>query len=515
MIKLFTLILGIIMPSLCYAVDSTNNSPLINQDTLWVLVCAILVFLMQAGFKTLETGLVKKEHKAGVGAKNLLDMVAGIMGFFLIGYSFMFGESLWGFIGLDTNLMVGNHFTNGDLNINGTVFFLFQVAFAGTALTIVSGAMSGRTGVLPYFIGSIVTAIIIYPIFGHWAWGNLLFSSNHAWLAELGFLDFAGSTVVHTLGATVGLVGMILVGPRLGRFDRKGKVLPIKVADYSYSILGVMLLWVGWWGFNGGSTLKFDVSVFEIILNTNLAAAGAGFSAFLMCYFFQDRSELIEKLMGGALTGLVAITACCNIVTPLNALIIGLLAGIIHNLSFDLILRVFKLDDPVGAIPVHGFGGIFGTLAVALFGKEELLVLPRWEQLLVQAIGIEVCIAFTVVIAFIMFKLIKVTYGLRVAPEQELEGMLIGRNMPEEFYQEEGVVKVQYVSMKVSDKGYNLINFKDFVAFNKQYREQLIQAEKVNFIDSKGKKVDNATALKQLAILLKEPLKENNLPSVG
>ncbi|ANQ49268.1 ammonium transporter [Flammeovirga sp. MY04] len=515
MLKAKLLLIGIIMPTLLIANEQTGQTTaeFHSIDSLWVLLCAILVFLMQAGFKTLETGLVKREHRAGVGAKNLMDMVAGLLGFFLLGYGFMFGSSHFGIIGFDLNLFAGTDLSKSELGIPGPVFFLFQVAFAGTALTIVSGAMSGRTGLLPYLIGSIVTAILIYPVFGHWAWGNLLDQDNHAWLAEIGFMDFAGSTVVHTLGATVGLVGIILVGPRLGRFDMHGKILPIKASDYSYSVLGVILLWVGWWGFNGGSTLTFGNDVSTIILNTNVAGASACFSAFIMCYFFQRRDELMEKMMGGALTGLVAITACCNVVSPSSALIIGLLAGVIHNLSFDLILKVFKLDDPVGAIPVHGFGGIFGTLCVALFGKEELLVLPRWEQLLVQAIGIEVCIAYTVIVSFIMFKVIKMIYGLRVSPEQELGGMMAGRKMPKEFYEEEKGAKIQYASLKVSGKGYNLINIKDFIELSKSYRDGLIQNKRVTFIDEAGEKVDFEEALRQLSVLREKSLKNEPMVS--
>ncbi|AZQ61392.1 ammonium transporter [Flammeovirga pectinis] len=515
MTKFFTLITIFLMAPLCsIAIEeqlTEVSSSYINMDTLWVLLSAVLVFFMQAGFKTLETGLVKKEHRASVGSKNLLDLVAGIVGFFLVGFGFMFGTSYYGVIGIDTDLFLGNNFEHGTLGIPGVVFFLFQLVFAGTALTIVSGAMSGRTGLVPYFIGSMVTAIIIYPIFGHWAWGNLYYPNNGAWLADMGFMDFAGSTVVHTVGATVGIVGMIMVGPRLGRFDSKGNVLPVKVSDYSYSILGVMLLWIGWWGFNGGSTLSFSMDVFSIILNTNLAGAGACLSAFFFCYFFQDRSEVIEKMAGGALTGLVAITACCNVVSPINALIIGLIAGIIHNLGYDLILRVFKLDDPVGAIPVHGFGGIFGTLSVAIFGKEELLLLPRWEQLLIQGIGIEVCVVFTVIVSVIMFKIIKATYGLRVSPEQELKGMLLGRNMPEQFYNEETIHKVRYVSMRVSGKGYNLLSFRDFVDFETTYRNQLIETDRVTFIDDQGSKIEYVEAMKQISLYLRNNIEDRSI----
>ncbi|MBD0402902.1 ammonium transporter [Flammeovirga sp. EKP202] len=493
-----TISIFLLLPTTLLATETVNTESFNIPDTLWVLLSAFLVFLMQAGFKTLETGLVQKEHRSSVGSKNLMDLVAGVLGFFLVGFGFMFGKSYLGIIGFEPDLFVGQNLHNGDLTIPGIVFFLFQLVFAGTALTIVSGAMSGRTGVVPYFIGSLVTAIVIYPVFGHWAWGNLFYNNNMAWLANMGFMDFAGSTVVHTLGACVGLVGMIMVGPRIGRFDHEGKPKSIKASDYSYSILGVMLLWIGWWGFNGGSTLTFTSDVFEIILNTNVAGASACFSAFFYCYFFQDRGDLIEKMMGGALTGLVAITACCNVVSPMSSLIIGLISGVIHNVGYDLMLKVFKVDDPVGAIPVHGFGGIFGTLCVALFGKQELLILPRWEQLLIQMIGIEVCITFTVIVSIAMFKLIKMFYGLRVSPEQEIKGMLMGRSMPVEFYDVEEEQKVRYVSVKISEKGYNLMDVKDFIALDPVYRLDLLETKKVSFINDQGEGIEFVDAMKQL-----------------
>jgi len=207
-------------------------------------------------------------------------------------------------------------------------------------------------------------------------------------------MDFAGSTVVHSVGGWIALVGCLYLGPRLGRYGADGKTRPMKSYSYPFTATGVFILWFGWWGFNGGSTLAFNAEVSDIILNTNLAAAMAGFVAFFHCYFMQDRKDIYAKLMGGILGGLVAITACCNVVTYTNAMILGALAGIIHNYSYDFIKDVIKADDPVGAIPVHLVCGIWGTLCVALFGKQELLAHPRLEQLGVQLLGIGVCMVW-------------------------------------------------------------------------------------------------------------------------
>jgi Amt family ammonium transporter len=310
----------------------------------------------------------------------------------------------------------------------GMVFFLFQLAFAGTALTIVSGAMSERTGFIPYLTASILIGLFIYPVFGHWAWGNLFFSDNQAWLADLGFIDFAGSTVVHSVGAWVALVGVWFVGPRLGRYNGEGKIQPFLPHSYAYSVLGVFLLWFGWWGFNGGSTLAFNDSVGSIILNTNLSAAAAGLAAFFHSYIFQKKNDVYGKIIGGVLTGLVAITAGAHVVSASGAIAIGLLAGIVHNLSFDLVIKKWKLDDPVGAIPVHGFGGVFGTLAVGIFGKSNLLALPRLEQIGVQFLGVVVCFIFTTSFAYFLFWSLKKTVGLRVSPLEEKNGISLEKS---------------------------------------------------------------------------------------
>ena len=397
-------------------------------DRMWVLTSAALVFLMQAGFKCFEVGIVRTKNATATGMKNIIDWLCACIAFFCLGFGFMFGTSANGIVGTDLFALV-------DLEKTGSlqsIFFLFQLAFAGTALTIVSGAMSERTGFVFYLCGSVVIGLIIYPIFGHWVWGNLLLTDNKPWLAELGFIDFAGSTVVHSLGAWVALVGVWFVGPRLGRYGADGKLRQFESHSYAYSILGVILLWFGWWGFNGGSQLALDDAVGPIIVNTNLAAAAAGLSAFFHCYFFQNREGLNDKLLGGILGGLVAITAGCSLVSYSSAIVIGLIAGVVHNYSYVLLLKTLKIDDPVGAIPVHGFCGAFGTFAVALFGKQELLPHPRFTQMGVQLVGIVVCFVWAVTTAYIMYKILKHTVGLRVSPSEEQAGINLAGGEAEE-----------------------------------------------------------------------------------
>lgn len=384
-------------------------------DELWVLVATALVFLMQAGFKCLEVGLTQKKSSTSVAMKNLIDWVICTLFFFLFGFGLLFGRSWAGLSG--TSLFAPEALGAG----LGFTFFLFQAAFAGTSTTIVSGAMAERTSFMAYLVGCVWLAAFVYPIYGHWAWSGLLDPANQGWLQRLGFIDFAGSSVVHSTGGWFALVGVYLVGPRRGRFDGAGQVMPLRPQSMAYAALGVFLLWIGWWGFNGGSTLVFDASVAPVILNTNLAAAMGALVAFAHAQAVPGRKDVAEKLIGGALGGLVAITACCHLVSPRAALAIGGMAGLIHNLSYDLLLYRLKLDDPVGAIPVHGFCGIWGTLSVALFGRAEMLPQARGVQLLVQAVGAVACFAWAGANAALIYGLMQKTVGLRVgATEEEL-----------------------------------------------------------------------------------------------
>lgn len=389
-----------------------------GADYLWVLLSAALVFFMQAGFKAFEVGLLREKHGTAIGMKNLIDYVAVALGFFLFGFGIMFGvshssgiigTSLWGLEGVHESTYC---------------FFLFQLGFAATAVTIVSGAMAERTGFLTYIIVSFLVGTVIYPIVGHWGWGNLYLTGNEGgWLANMGFIDFAGSTIVHSTGAWIALAGIWILGPRLGRYNEEtGKLQEDGFTPYNkpYAILGVLVLWLGWWGFNGGSQLALDNAVGSIIMNTSLAAAAAGLAAFLHCSYFQGKEEIDEKLLGGTLGGLVAITACCANLTGIQSIFVGLMAGVVHNLSYDLIVKKLKLDDSVGAVPVHGFCGVLGTLAVCLNVDNP------GEQFKIQLIGCAAVFAFAFSAGWIVLTICKSTIGLRVSPQEEMEGIDIG-----------------------------------------------------------------------------------------
>ena len=433
----------------------TENRNYLNR--FWVMLAAVLVFFMQAGFKAFEVGMVRPQHSAMVGMKNLMDWLVLSAVFFLLGFGFMFGESN-GLFG--TSLFAPSFETMQSLGLSyGMEFFLYQLAFAGTAATIVSGAMSERTILLSYVLISLFVGLIVYPLFGHWAWGNVYLKDNNAWLADLGFMDFAGSTVVHSVGAWVALVGAWMIGPRTGRFNKDGSLNKTGFSSGSlgYAVLGVFILWFGWWGFNGGSTLAYNDSVGTIILNTNLSGSFAGLAAFLHSYFV-DRDNTYEKMLGGVLGGLVAITAGCNVVSPFEAMFIGTAAGILHNYAFDWLLK-WRIDDPVGAIPVHGACGVLGTLCVGIFGDPylfsgnqeaivqavnhlatergvdvasipftdislDLLPVGNFRQTIIQLFGVVVAFVFVVSLSYLFFRLIRGTLGLRISTTQEESGYI-------------------------------------------------------------------------------------------
>jgi len=405
------------------SVNESVGTIQVNANILWTLIAAALVFWMQAGFAFVESGFTRAKNAGHIMMKNLLDLSMGAVAFWAIGFGLMFG--------------ISNGFTGGSLFFlspdNGTgdgqwqyTFWMFQVVFAATAATIVSGAMAERTKFSGYLIYSVFISMLIYPIFGHWAWGNLLVGENGdsgAWLANMGFMDFAGSTVVHSVGGWAALAGAIVVGPRLGKFDKNGRARAIPGHNLSMATLGVFILFLGWFGFNGGSTTTADGSVPRIIVNTFLAACCGALLAMVVSWFKFGKPD-IGMTLNGTLAGLVGITAPCASVTPLGAILIGALAGVIVVYSV-LFFDKIKIDDPVGAISVHGVCGAWGTLAAALFHENLFLGLEYnlMGALQVQLIGIAVAFVWTFLTAFVLFKIIAVTVGLRVTAQEELEGL--------------------------------------------------------------------------------------------
>jgi len=383
-----------------------------HADYVWTLVAAALVFFMQAGFAMVESGFTRAKNAINIMMKNLMDFSIGSLAFWAIGFGIMFGASGTGWFGT-SGFFLSDFTVGGDPWV--LAFWMFQVVFCATAATIVSGAMAERTKFTGYIAYSIVLSAIIYPVFGSWAWGSLL--NGGGWLERLGFIDFAGSTVVHSVGGWAALAGAIVLGPRLGKYTADGKVKPILGHNMPLAALGVFILWLGWFGFNPGSTTAASKDIAMIFVNTNLAAAAGAVLAMATSWIKFGKPE-VGMSLNGALAGLVAITAPCANVTPVSAVIIGMVAGVLVVLSVLFFDRI-RVDDPVGAISVHGVNGAWGTLAAGIFniGGTSAKIIG------VQAIGIAACFLWTFPVAYLMFRLIKATVGLRVTPEEELEGL--------------------------------------------------------------------------------------------
>jgi len=383
-----------------------------NADYVWTLVAAALVFFMQAGFALVEAGFTRAKNAINIMMKNLMDFSMGSLGYWAIGFAFMFGVSKSGWIGT-SGFFLSDFKPGGDPWV--LAFWMFQVVFAATAATIVSGAMAERTKFTGYLIYSLFVSAIIYPIFGSWAWGGLFHGGG--WLENLGFIDFAGSTVVHSVGGWTALAGAIVLGPRLGKYGKDGSIKPILGHNIPLAALGVFILWLGWFGFNPGSTTAANTDIAMIFVNTNLAAAAGAVLAMFTAWVKFGKPDAGMSL-NGALAGLVAITSPCASVSPLSAVIIGAIAGIIVVFSVVFFDRI-KVDDPVGAISVHGVNGAWGTLAAGIFnmGGTSATIIG------VQVLGIGTCFVWTFCTAFIMFKLIDKTIGLRVSPEEEAQGL--------------------------------------------------------------------------------------------
>ncbi len=385
-----------------------------HANYLWTLVAAALVFFMQAGFAMVEAGFTRAKSAINIMMKNMMDFSIGSIIFWAIGFGIMFGATSNGFFGMSDFFLSSWSGPDGDQWV--LAFWMFQVVFAGTAATIVSGAMAERTKFVAYLCYSVFICGIIYPVFGSWAWGSLF--HGNGWLEKLGFIDFAGSTVVHSVGAWCALAGAIVLGPRTGKYGPKGEVRAIPGHNIPLAALGVFILWLGWFGFNPGSTTTADTSIAMIFVNTNQAAAAGAISAMFVSWILFKKPE-IGMTLNGALAGLVAITAGCANVSPGSSIIIGLIAGVLVVLAVLFIDHKLKIDDPVGAVSVHGVCGAWGTLAAGLFNMGGTSL----KMITTQLIGIGACFVWAFGIALILFKVIDMIVGLRVSQEEELEGV--------------------------------------------------------------------------------------------
>ena len=388
-----------------------------TTDTIWVLLAAALVFLMQAGFAMVETGFTRAKNAGNIIMKNLMDFSIGTVVFWIMGFGIMFGAGTGLFGEFDFFAQMDYSFLG--LSVPTYAFLIFQTVFAATAATIVSGAMAERTKFISYVIYSLVLSALIYPISGHWIWGG-------GWLAGLGFHDFAGSTAVHMVGGVAAMIGATLLGPRIGKYGSDGKPKAILGHSITLGALGVFILWFGWFGFNPGSSLAASGSeslISTIFVTTNMAAA-AGACATMIFTWIKYKKPDVSMTLNGALAGLVAITAGCDAVSPGGAAIIGLIAGIVVVLSVEFFDKVAKIDDPVGAISVHGTCGALGTILVGVFALDGGLLYGGGASLLgVQALGVASVAVYVAVAMFIVFFVIKKTIGLRVTEEEELLGL--------------------------------------------------------------------------------------------
>jgi Amt family ammonium transporter len=395
-------------------------------DNIWVLIATSLVVFMNAGFGMLETGFCRQKNAVNILAKNLIVFALAVLAFWATGFSFMFGQGA-GFIGGGGWFLTGapEAYGLGESNLTIDTFFLFQAAFAGTAATIVSGAVAERIKFIDFILFSILLVGIAYPITGHWIW------SGSGWLGAAGFKDFAGSTVVHSVGGWAALMGAAFLGPRIGKYQDE-RVNAIPGHNMSIAMLGCLILWLGWFGFNPGSQLAADSAVPFIAVTTTLAGSAGGVAATITAWTLNGKPDL-SMIINGILAGLVAITAGCAGVSYLAAVVIGLIGGVLVVFAVGFFDSI-KIDDPVGAISVHLMNGIWGTLAVGLFNTETgLFYGGGFGQLGAQILGILSVGLFTVVLSSIFWLVLKYTLGLRVSPEEEMKGLDIGEHGMEAY----------------------------------------------------------------------------------
>ncbi|MFA5338162.1 MAG: ammonium transporter [Candidatus Omnitrophota bacterium] len=416
----------------CFAQDPSGAATLAANpqspvDYVWVLMCGFLVFFMQAGFAMVEAGFCRAKNATNLMAKNTIDFVIASLVFFAFGFALMMGTDYKGLIGISGWFLHGENYDVGKY-----LMFFWQLVFAGTAATIVSGAVAERLKFKAYFLYSIAVTALIYPLYGHWVWGG-------GWLSKLpfgiGHVDFAGSGVVHTIGGFVGLAGALVLGPRFGKFAKDGKPKAIPGHSITLAALGTFILWFGWFGFNPGSTFSaHQLRIAVIAVNTNLAAA-AGAAVAILLVFIKTKKWDVGMMLNGCLAGLVAVTAPCAWIEAWAAVVIGAIAGILVVLSVYF-WESRGVDDPVGAVSVHGINGVWGLLSVGIFADgtyglgstsepfvRGVLYGGGFGQLIAQVIGAAVCVVWAFGLGFLCFKLMDKFLGVRVSPEEELKGL--------------------------------------------------------------------------------------------
>ncbi len=395
---------------------------LFTINNTWMLIAAFLVFIMHLGFATLESGLTRAKNSVNILFKNVSIVAIGILTYAICGFNLMYPGEFNGFIGfsgLGIDAPIGEEGLLNHANGAYSYFtdFIFQAMFAATAATIVSGAVAERIKLGSFLLFSTIYVALIYPIAGSWKWGG-------GWLDTMGFYDFAGSTLVHSVGGWAALVGAIILGPRIGKYGKNGSIKPIMGHNMPLATIGVFLLWFGWYGFNGGSVLSADPGLVSLVVVTTTLSGAAGVIGAMITSWIVSRKPDLSMILNGSLAGLVSITAGADIISPINAIFVGFLGGILVVLAviqFDKL----RIDDPVGAISVHLVCGIWGTLAVGIFSKEYLVS--------TQLIGILAYGAFCLISASLMFYTIKMIFGIRVSEEEEILGLDIGEHEMESY----------------------------------------------------------------------------------
>ncbi|MEM1245343.1 MAG: ammonium transporter [Acidobacteriota bacterium] len=408
-----------------------------NINIVWTGIAAFLVLFMQPGFAMLEAGFTQAKNAVNIMMKNFMDLAIGTLAFFVLGFALMFGETSNGWFG--SSLFALSGITGSDWTFT---FWIFQVVFAATAATIVSGAVAGRFKFTAYLVATAAIAGVIYPIFGKWAWGSLLLDEGAGWLEGRGFIDFAGSTVVHSMGGWLALAAVLVLGPRIGKFSSDGKPQAMPGHSIPLAALGVFILFFGWFGFNAGSTTTGDGELGRVAVTTMLAAAGGALAAMITAWAMFGKPDA-SMTANGVIGGLVSITAPCYTVTPWGAVITGVIGGVLVVFSILFLERVLKVDDPVGAISAHGTCGAWGTLACGLFGAEAIVGAGDANtglfygggagQVGIQLIGIGAAFVWAFATGLILFFALKSTIGVRVSETEELEGLDIGEHGMEAY----------------------------------------------------------------------------------